>query len=487
MIAVFDIGTSSIKCIVLNKSHSVVYTAKKDITTIRLGHFIEQDPNEWYEKFCSLLQDYQKETKNSKEISSVILSGQMQDVICVDQKGNPVRNAILYNDQRGSEYLHMIPAEITHKTSVEMNGTIPLPKILWMLEHEKGTLAKTHKVLNSAKDYIVGKLTGRFISDVTSLSTSGMLDILEKRYVEEVKSLGIDPSILPDICYADEVVGTILAEAAEQTLLSQNVKVYAGCGDAGATTLASGIINSGELNINLGTSGWIATISNVPRQGVFNLAAINREKYIQVIPVLNAALVHKWIANLLFPEDPKRYDRLHSLLTQSDDTKTTLLCLPYLAGERFPVADNTIRGSFVGLEGNTTTRDLALSALEGVAFSLKQGLEKLEVVPTKISLIGGGANESVWNQIFSNVFNTTITVFPDSEYLPSIALASAVLVQKGEISSYQEFIDSLLLKQGCTTYTPQSESIEYYCTEYEKFKRIYPATRSLFTSKPTYT
>lgn len=480
MIAVFDIGTSAIKCIVLDTAHSVVFTAKKDISTIRLGHFVEQDPHQWYELFCLILKEYQKETSNIKEISSVIMSGQMQDVICVDKKGNPVRNAILYNDQRGSDYVHMIPREIAHKTSVEMNGTIPLPKLLWMLEHENELFVKTHKVLNCAKDYIVGKLTGRFVSDVTSLSTSGMLNILGKRYVQEVESLGIDHSLLPDICYADEVVGTILPEAAEQTLLSQNVKVYAGCGDAGATTLASGIINSGELNINLGTSGWIATISDAPRQGVFNLAAINRDKYINVIPVLNAALVHKWIANLLFPDDQDRYDKLHTLLLQSDDTKTSLLCLPYLAGERFPVADTAIRGSFVGLDGNTTTRDLALSALEGVAFSLKQGLEKLKVVPSKVSLIGGGANESVWNQIFSNVFNSTITVFQDSEYLPSIALASAVLLHLGEISSYQECIDSLLIQQGCTTYTPQSESMEYYRIEYEKFKLMYPATKSLF-------
>lgn len=480
MIAVFDIGTSAIKCIILNTSHSVVYTAKKDIATIRIGHFVEQDPNQWYELFCMILKEYQQEHENIKEIDSVIMSGHMQDVICVDQKGNPVRNAILYNDQRGSGHLHQIPAEIGRITSVEMDGTIPLPKLLWMLEHEKDTLAKTHKVLNSAKDFIVGKLTGRFISDVTSLSTSGMLDILEKRYVQEVKPLGIDPAILPDICYADEVVGTVLAEASEKTLLSQHVKVYAGCGDAGATTLASGIINSGELNINLGTSGWIATISDAPRKGVFNLAAINRGKYINVIPVLNAALVHKWIANLIFPDDKKRYDKLHDLLSHSDDTKTGLLCLPYLAGERFPVADTSIRGSFVGLEGSTTTRDLALSALEGVAFSLKQGLEKLEVEPSKISLIGGGANESVWNQIFANAFNTTIMVFQDSEYLPSIALASAVLLHEGKISSYQEFIDSLLIKQGCMTYTPKSETMEYYRDKYGKFKHLYPATKSLF-------
>ncbi|MDY0290329.1 MAG: FGGY family carbohydrate kinase [Sphaerochaeta sp.] len=482
MIAVFDIGTSAIKGIVLDGTQAVVYSAKKEIRTIRDQQFIEQDPNEWYKAFCSMLKEYQEKTGSIKEIGSVIMSGHMQDVICVDQQGDAVRNAIMYNDQRGASHLHLIADVIAQKTSVEMNGTIPLPKLLWMQEHERGVLDRTHKVLNSAKDYIIGKLTGRFVSDVTSLSTSGMLDIRERTYVQEVKSLGIDHALLPDICYADEVVGLVLPKASEQTLLSENVKVYAGCGDAGSTTLASGIINSGELNINLGTSGWVAAISLAPRQGVFNLVAINRGMYINVIPVLNAASVHKWIATLIFPDDPKKYDRLHDLLAQSGDTRTELFCLPYLAGERFPVADTSIRGSFIGLDGSTTSRDMALSALEGVAFSLKQGFEKLEVVPSKISLIGGGAEESVWNQIFANVFDTPITVFSDSEYLPSIALAAAVLLHEGKISSYQDCIDSLLTRQGCTTFIPKPESAVYYRAAYEQFKLIYPATKALFAT-----
>jgi xylulokinase len=234
------------------------------------------------------------------------------------------------------------------------------------------------------------------------------------------------------------------------------------------------------LNINLGTSGWIATISDTTRDGVFNLAAIHRDRYINVIPILNAASVHKWISHLLFEHDVHRYDTLHTLLGSDSDIQTSLLCLPYLVGERFPVADNSIRGSFIGLDGKTTQRDLALSALEGVAFSLRQGLEKLNVIPKKISLIGGGAKEDVWNQIFANIFKTTITVFPDSEYLPSIALASCVLLNEGTILSYQEYINSLLIKYECTTFTPQEEMNEYYQEKYEKFKQIYPSTIALF-------
>ena len=480
MIAVFDIGTSAIKCVILDKNQSVMYTAKKEITTIYKENFIEQDPDEWYEAFCTILHDYHKETQKVQNITSITFSGQMQDVICIDKEGNSVRPVIMYNDQRGMPYLHMIPQAIATKTTVEMNGTIPLLKILWLKEHEKENYNSTYKILNSAKDYIIGKLTDTFISDVTSLSTSGMLSIKEKAYVEELSTLGINTSILPKIYYADEIVGNVTPKASAETLLSQKVEVYAGCGDAGATTLASGIINNGELNINLGTSGWIASISKTTRQGVFNLAAINRDSYINVIPILNAGSVHKWITHLLFPNDTDPYQKLHTLLCTSTNIQTKLLCLPYLVGERFPVADNSIRGSFLGLEGNTSHRDLAISALEGVAFSLKQGLEKLEVNPTKISLIGGGAKESVWNQIFANIFNITITVFPDSEYLPSIALASSILLGMGKISSYQEYIDSLLIKQGCERYTPQIDKGKYYQEKYEKFKQLYPSTTSLF-------
>ena len=78
------------------------------------------------------------------------------------------------------------------------------------------------------------------------------------------------------------------------------VEVFVGTGDAVATTLASGVTKKGEFSVNLGTSGWVAAISDSPMEGVFNFPAINRGLYINVIPVLNAAVVHNWVARFLF-------------------------------------------------------------------------------------------------------------------------------------------------------------------------------------------
>ena len=88
---------------------------------------------------------------------------------------------------------------------------------------------------------------------------------------------------------------------------------------------------------------------------------------------------------------------------------------------------------------------------------------------TSVSLIGGGAAESVWNQIIANVFNAPTKVFGDSDVLPSIMLSSVVLYGKGIINSYDEFITSVLDKQECKIYYPDKKESERYDIVFERF------------------
>ena len=260
----------------------------------------------------------------------------------------------------------------------------------------------------------------------------------------------------------------------------EGTEVYAGSGDAGATTLGSGAVLPGELSINLGTSGWVAAVSDHPSDGVFNLAAIDRGRWINVIPVLNAAHVHRWLAGLLFPSDPERYDRFHSLLMDDSGSCRDLLCLPYLIGERFPVADDSVRGVFLGLDSSTRLADLARSALEGVAFSLKMATERLGIEVKRIAMTGGGAGEGIWNRIFADVFDAEVTVTGNPEYIPAAVLASAVLLHRGRIGSYSAFIPELLAREKQYVYLPSSDAVSHYRMLYDRFRRIYPAVKDLF-------
>jgi xylulokinase len=480
LIATFDFGTTAVKCVVLDEKQSVVFSAKHQINTFHVGLFHEQDPDEWYAAFCDLAKSFFEKGFLPSDILGLVFSGQMQDLIFVDSEGKNLRKAILYNDQRGEAYVNQIPPSLQDVTSISMNGSIPLAKLLWMKENQGTVLQETHKLLFSSKDYIIAKLTGKFYSDVTSLSTTGLMDIQKKTYVREFSDFGFDLGLLPEIGYSDEVAGQVTDRAYIESGFLSGTDVYVGSGDAGATTLASGILEPREININLGTSGWVAGISDGVRANVFNLVAINRDKYINVIPVLNAGNVHTWVCDFLFPGNPKKYDTVTALLEESIAGAHGLLFLPYLVGERFPVSDNKIRGCFIGASPDTTRQDFVRSALEGVAFSMKQSLEALRITPRKVSMIGGGAQEYIWNQIFCEVLGSEVIAYEESEYLPSMAIASSVLLHLGKISSYRQFVSGMLERIPHTTFIPDSGNVALYAKRYDAFKKIYPSVKELF-------
>lgn len=470
--ATFDLGTTALKCAVLDENQKIVFSGKEDITTHTHGNLIEQDPDEWWNAFCKLSSKFDK-----SNVDGIIFSGQMQDIYFTDINDCPVTMASLYNDSRGSGYVDRIPVFIGEKTSVAINGTIPVTKFFWYREHRPEVLRKASHVLFGAKDYLVMKLTGRYISDVTNMSTTGLMDIKSLDYIE-LDGI-VEKSWLPEILHSDEVAGKVSQRASSETGFLTSADVFVGSGDAGAATLASGISKKGEFNINLGTTGWIAAVSDNVYSKAFNLAAINRDHYINVVPIFNGASVHNWISRFLFGNGKNRYARLHELLANDEHSNPELLCLPYLAGERFPVSDPNVRGSFFGFTPDTKVADMARSALEGVGFSLKQGLGLMNIDASSISLIGGGASEEIWCQIFSDIFNVPVTVFGNSDILPSMALASVVQFGRKQIPSYSEYIEHILKAQRCTTYKPIKENAEHCKLLFERFTTLYPRVQGL--------
>ncbi|MFR9189682.1 MAG: xylulokinase [Anaerotruncus massiliensis (ex Togo et al. 2019)] len=357
-----------------------------------------------------------------------------------------------------------------------------LPKLLWLKEQNPGAYRAAEKVLISSKDYCIARLTGEFVSDVTASATAGLMDIHEKRWnTAWMEAAGLDSGKLPRLRYAHEQAGAVTPGAAAETGYLPGTPVYTGTGDAGATTLASGISADGEFNINLGTSGWVACVSDdvLPKGDVFNLAAMPEGVYINVVPFFNAGNVHKWVSRALAPSEQGKYDYVDRLLEESEAGSHGTMFLPYLVGERFPVVDTQIRGGYVGVTPETTKQDLARSALEGVAFSIRQGIESIGRVPGKISLIGGGARTPVWCQILADVLGHPVHVYRNSDYLPAVAIAASVLVAQGEIGDYTEFTDTLQGSDNCVRYDPVPANVERYNRVYPRYLRVYPALKTL--------
>ena len=477
-IAAFDAGTTAVKGTLVNEAGEAVLSRSVELSTLCHDGFQEQAPQDWWEAFCAISRQF-TEAVPPEDIQGIIMSGQMQDLIPLDADLNPVCPAILYSDGRAEAQATALETRVgsdyfLHTTGNRCDGSLPLPKLMWLKENRPELYARTAHILISSKDYLIVRLTGVCAGDVTACATAGAMDIRRKRWDEKLLSAaGVDAKLFPTLYHPHQQVGAVLPEAAAACGYRAGTAVFAGIGDAGATTLASGIREPGQYNIHLGTSGWVAAVSDdilLTEAGVFNLAAAAEGCYINVVPFLNAGNVHKWISGVLGHKDGAAdYEAVSALLKNSVPGSHGVLFLPYLVGERFPVLDPEARGCFFGMTAETTAADMARACLEGVAFSLRQGLEQLPVPPASISLIGGGGREAVWCQILADVLDHDITVLRDTEFRAAQALAALARQKAG----------SFALAEEGTVYHPRSKYEALYTDQYARYQKLYPVLRGL--------
>ena len=486
-IAAFDIGTTAVKAALVSAEGVPLYRCSQEIPTLVDGDFREQDPRVWWEAFCSLFQAMRK-VFPKEIISGIIMSGQMQDVIALDENLEPVCPAILYSDGRAVEeagrLVRLLGEDyILRITGNHMDGSLSLPKILWLKKHRPEVFGQARHFLISSKDYIIARLTGRCTGDYTACSTAGAMDLANRSWAPDfLAAAGIAPDRMPVLYASHQLVDRVTAAAARLCGCDPGIPVYAGTGDAGATTLASGIMEEGQYNINLGTSGWVATVSShalFNAGGIFNLAAMPPEKVINVVPFLNAGNVHQWAARLFSPDGQPDYLHTKRILEHSIPGSHGVFALPYLVGERFPVLDAEVRGTFTGLTPETTPEDLTRAMLEGVSFSIRQGMEMLGRPPVSVSVIGGGARVVLWCQMLADVLDFPIDIYPDADTLPAQAIAAAARISSESKPDYTPFIHQLRSLPH-TVYSPSPQTAAVYKPLYRKYLSLYTTMRSWY-------
>ena len=479
-----DLGTTAVKGVLVAADLTVQAQESVSLTTYYEAGHIEQAPEEWYAAFCTICRRFAADLPAGGEITAVIMSGQMQDTIGLDADLKPVGRAILYADGRAEKQAQALSerlgsTEMAAVTGNLLDGSLPFAKLLWLREEAPERYERLAKVVFSAKDHLIARLTGQAVTDLTTAATAGLLDRAGCCWrTDWLEAAGLSPNLLPRLCRAEQLAGRVTEAAAAQCGLPAGTAVYAGLGDAGAATLASGITSPGELNSHLGTSGWVAAISSEMQitPAVFNLVAADADHVINVVPFLNAGNVHAWAAETSADDD---HERLQALAAESAPGAGGVLCLPYLVGERYPVLDSRVRGSFLGITPETRPGDLARAALEGVAFSIREGLDSLGQTNGLISLIGGGAQDPIWCQILADVLGQAVMVLDNSDYLPAMTLAAIVQLSRGAIKDYPALTALIRSRTGSTTYHP-SPAARCYEDLYARYQRLYPALKAFY-------
>ncbi|KAG0557823.1 hypothetical protein KC19_11G159600 [Ceratodon purpureus] len=273
LVLAIDVGTGGTKAALVSKLGNVVASAfhpHPDPGPSLLGGpaSAEQEVESWWRATIQAVQACCSKSSGGR-VGALAVTGQMQNVILLPENGRQsIPPAILYSDARAVEEIAEVtamaggPEYVASVTGTHQGASSLLAKLRWLDKHNSSAAEQCQTLLFGGHDYVVWKLCGTFVTDTTTASTTGLLD-LSFQYAEDlIKSveLGHWMEKLPPIKAANMPCGAVSLVAAEELGMPHlgGVPVLHCCGDAGACTLGAGAGRPGSLYAYIGTSGWVA-------------------------------------------------------------------------------------------------------------------------------------------------------------------------------------------------------------------------------------
>jgi xylulokinase len=457
-----DVATTGVKALVVTPEGEVVGRAEEEypLSTPRPG-WAEQDPEDWVraaERACGRLDAWTER---------IGLSGQMHGLVALDSERRVLRPAILWNDQRTAAECAEIEERVGLERLIELTGNRALagftaPKLVWLRNHEPDVYERIAHVL-LPKDYVRLRLFGELATDAADASGTLLFDVSRRRWSDEVLSaLEIPAGWLPPVSESTEV---------------------AGAGDQAAGALGVGVHSPGPASVVLGTSGVVFAPLDEYRPDTEGRAHV----FCHAVPgtwhsmgvMLSAAGSLAWFRHALGPRPS--YDELDAEAAQWAPGVEGLLFAPYLAGERTPHADPDARGAFIGLSLRHDRGALVRAVLEGVAYGLRDSLELLRGLGSRIEVgrvSGGGARSELWLRIVASVLGLPLQRTAVEE---GAAYGAALLggVASGVYRDVPEAVEACVRVRDQIEPIPEWEGV--YAEGYERFRALYPALRPLET------
>jgi xylulokinase len=428
-----DLGTSSVKAVLLDREGTVRARAGRALTLSQpQPRWSEQDPVDWWqatlEAMDALLAEAARCGIGAREIAGIGLSGQMHGATLLDAADRVLRPAILWNDGRSDREcaeLERVPGFRAITGNLAMPG-FTAPKLLWVRHHEPHVFERIAKVL-LPKDYLRLRLTGDHASDLSDAAGTLWLDVPHRRWSEVMlAATGLDRSHMPELFEGNAVTGQLRAELAERWGMAR-VPVAAGAGDNAAGAIGAGIVRPGQAMLSLGTSGVLFAVSDgfrsCPERAVHSFCHALPGTWHLMSVMLNAASCLDFAAQLA------GYADVPALLADAEAHawRGGPWFLPYLSGERTPHNDPFARGAYVGLSLGTRRPELANATLEGVGFGLLDGLSALEAAGfgtgTPLTVIGGGSRSDYWVQMLSDILGLTLERREGGDVGPALGAA----------------------------------------------------------------
>lgn len=480
-----DLGTSAVKLLLMDQNGTVINIVSREYP-LYFPHpgWSEQKPEDWWEQTKEGIR-LLVESVDKKQVAGISFGGQMHGLVILDEEDQVIRPAILWNDGRTGKQTDYLNQEIGKETLSKYTANIAFagftaPKILWVKENEPENFSRICKIM-LPKDYLAYRLTGVHCCDYSDASGMLLLDVQHKCWSREMLEIcGIKEEQMPTLFESYEKVGNLKPEVAQELGLSENCIVAAGAGDNAAAAVGTGTVGDGQCNVSLGTSGTVFISSRefgVDPNNALHAFAHSDGHYHLMGCILSAASCNKWwMDEIIGTED---YGKEQESIVKLGENH--VFFLPYLMGERSPHNDPNARGTFIGMTMDTSRTDMTQAVLEGVAFAIRDSFEiakSLGIQIERTKICGGGAKSPLWRRIIANVLNIKVDRIA-SEEGPALGGAMLAAVADGTFTSVEDAAGKIV--RIIETIDPEPELAKKYDRQYQKFAKIYPEVKELYT------
>jgi xylulokinase len=487
---VLNLGLKSIRCIIFNEKGTVIEQASLKINTFIKDEWVEQSPSEWWEKALRIMRIATETEEVSQKISRVSVTSSSACLVYVDDDGTPLGRGIMVSDKRAQKEADDIAAlaefeDVKKATGLGISAYFQLPKILWLKNHKNKAFKKVNKFL-SPNDFLLFKLTGKYITDIFN-AQKFHFDYIEHKYPQNLlKKIGIDDSRLPPVGNPSQLIGPINDDL-NQRFNFNEVKAYLTTYDAICAFLGSGPI---DTSVACDVSGTVTSV-----RAYTNEEITNDLENIFLTPMkahdmyivggsnnIGGGLI-EWLKQAFYSHEKNPYEVMEKEARESTIGGRGLIFLPYLMGERAPVWDNVVRGMFFGIERTHTRRDFARAVFESTAFitaDLVNEIVKNGIPVERVRVSGGLARIRFINQIKADVLGMNVEVVENFE-TTSLGCLALMLAGRKKYDTMKDAIEKIVRIR--VVYKPKMEYHEMYKKLFNIYKNIYTTNRPLFDER----
>ncbi|REA58823.1 carbohydrate kinase [Dyadobacter luteus] len=467
-----DIGTTNVKSVAFDAESGEILTMHSE--TYDMNHpkpdWSEQDPEEIFNAACKTIKTVFDTCAKKGEVLGISFSAAMHGVLALDKNGKKLSNLIIWADNRSSEIALKLRSSPIGKKIYQHNGTpihamAPVCKLLWIKKNDPELFRKADKFIG-VKEYIVYRLTGKFLVDYSIASATGMFNIREMKWDEfTLKKVGLKTSKLSD---AVSPYHTEKLTADNEAGLPEGTALIMGASDGCLANLGSGAIRTGSMAVTIGTSAAVRICSEKaysdPMMQTF-CYILDEQTYILGGPSNNGAVIFEWLMNTFFVNE--EYDTVFKSADKVAAGSDGLLFYPYMLGERAPLWNSEVRGGFSGLDIQHTKPHFARAVMEGILLNLNtigKVLLEMQEIDT-IYANGGFARSPIWVQMLSDIFGKKVVL---NETVETGAAGAAMMGLKalGVYQNYSEMEAFTLVGQK---FEASSQNNKVYQVLTEKF------------------